>query len=97
MISSIIKRSVVIAGHKTSISLEDEFWRAFKEIAQGCRAPISDLLGEIDEQRTAGNLSSAVRLFVLQHSRAPSLIEPLCPMSSNMGDGDKHVGWPSGY
>jgi predicted DNA-binding ribbon-helix-helix protein len=59
------KRSVTLAGHRTSVSVEDEFWDALKAIAQDHGRALSDLLTEIDTARP-GNLSSAVRLFVLK-------------------------------
>ena len=62
--------SSAIAGHKTSVSLEDAFWRGLKEIAIGCNKTLSDLVAEIDTGRPHGNLSSAIRLFVLDHYRA---------------------------
>ena len=62
---TVIKRSVVLASHKTSISLEDEFWKGLKEIAAGRDISVSDLVGDIDSNRQHTNLSSAVRLFVL--------------------------------
>jgi predicted DNA-binding ribbon-helix-helix protein len=65
MKSSIIKRSVVIAGHKTSVSLEDAFWSGLKEIARAQQATLSKTVAEIDKARQQGNLSSAIRLFVL--------------------------------
>jgi predicted DNA-binding ribbon-helix-helix protein len=70
MQSPVIKRSIVIAGHKTSVSLEDAFWRGLKEIAIGRDKTLSDLVAEIDTERQHGNLSSAIRLFVLDHYRA---------------------------
>jgi predicted DNA-binding ribbon-helix-helix protein len=70
MKSPVIKRSIVIAGHKTSVSLEDAFWKGLKEIAQVQRATLSDLVAAIDTQRQVGNLSSASRLFVLEHFQA---------------------------
>jgi predicted DNA-binding ribbon-helix-helix protein len=69
MKSSVIKRSIVLAGHKTSVSLEDAFWRALKEIAGGRQITLSDLVSSIDSERQQGNLSSAVRLFVLDFHR----------------------------
>jgi predicted DNA-binding ribbon-helix-helix protein len=69
MKSPVIKRSIVIAGHKTSVSLEDAFWRGLKEIAIGRDKTLSDLVAEIDTGRPHGNLSSAIRLFVLDHYR----------------------------
>lgn len=72
MKSPVVKRSIVIAGHKTSVSLEDAFWDALKEIAARRKATLSDLVASIDSSRTQGNLSSAIRLFVLDHFRAAS-------------------------
>ena len=72
MKSSIIKRSVVIAGHKTSVSLEDAFWSDLKEIARGQQATLSNVVAEIDKARQRGNLSSAIRLFVLDRVRTPA-------------------------
>jgi len=70
MKSPVVKRSIVIAGHKTSVSLEDAFWRGLKEIAVSRRMTLSDLVGAIDTERQHGNLSSAIRLFVLDHYQA---------------------------
>jgi predicted DNA-binding ribbon-helix-helix protein len=67
MKSPVVKRSIVIAGHKTSISLEDAFWKALKDIAIARHATLSDLVASIDQERQHGNLSSAIRLFVLDH------------------------------
>jgi predicted DNA-binding ribbon-helix-helix protein len=69
MKSSVVKRSIVIAGHKTSVSLEDAFWKALKDIAGGRDITLSDLVASIDTDRRQGNLSSAIRLFVLDHYR----------------------------
>ena len=69
MKSSIIKRSVIIDGHKTSVSLEDAFWSDLKEIAHRHQSTLSKLVTQIDETRQQGNLSSAIRLFVLEHIR----------------------------
>jgi predicted DNA-binding ribbon-helix-helix protein len=70
MNSGVIKRSIVIAGHKTSVSLEDEFWVGLKEIAAARGITLSDLVASIDTGRQHGNLSSAIRLFVLHHYRS---------------------------
>lgn len=59
------KRSIVINKHKTSISLEDEFWDELKNIAARKASTIKELVGQIDEDREGGNLSSALRLYVL--------------------------------
>jgi predicted DNA-binding ribbon-helix-helix protein len=69
MKSPVVKRSIVIAGHKTSVSLEDAFWTCLKEIAGTRELTLSDLVASIDTDRHAGNLSSAIRLFVLSHYR----------------------------
>ena len=70
MKSPVVKRSIVIAGHKTSVSLEDAFWDALKEIATVRNATLSEVVAGIDASRSQGNLSSAIRLFVLDHFRA---------------------------
>ena len=70
MKSPVVKRSIVIAGHKTSVSLEDAFWKGLKEIANSRELTLSDLVATIDTDRRHGNLSSAIRLFVLDHYRA---------------------------
>ncbi|HWP26354.1 MAG TPA: ribbon-helix-helix domain-containing protein [Xanthobacteraceae bacterium] len=72
MKSPVVKRSIVIAGHKTSVSLEDAFWRSLKEIATRRDMTLSDLVASIDAGRRHGNLSSAIRLFVLDHYRSQS-------------------------
>jgi predicted DNA-binding ribbon-helix-helix protein len=69
MKSPVVKRSIVIAGHKTSVSLEDAFWKCLKEIAGHRDVTLSDLVASIDSDRQHGNLSSAIRLFVLDHYR----------------------------
>jgi predicted DNA-binding ribbon-helix-helix protein len=69
MKSPVIKRSVIIGGHRTSISLEDEFWSGLKEIAQAQGATVAQTVTEIDKTRQRSNLSSAVRLFVLDWVR----------------------------
>jgi predicted DNA-binding ribbon-helix-helix protein len=63
--SLVLKRSIVIAGHKTSVSLEGEFWDSLKEIAVERGITIKELVAAIDADREHGNLSSAIRLFVL--------------------------------
>lgn len=64
------KRSLTIAGHRTSISLEAPFWTALSEIAEAKGQSISGLVGEIDRERTGGtNLSAAIRVFVLEWYR----------------------------
>lgn len=64
------KRSLTLRGHRTSVSLEDDFWRAFREIATEKGRPINALAADIDEDRgTDCGLASAIRLYVLQHYR----------------------------
>ncbi len=70
MKSLVTKRSIVVAGHKTSVSLEPAFWNGLKEIASHRKVTLSELVGSIDSERLHGNLSSALRLFVLDHYRS---------------------------
>jgi len=79
MKSPVVKRSIVVAGHKTSVSLEEAFWNGMKEISALRNITLSELVGEIDSNRQQGNLSSAIRLFVLDYFRsraAPAAVEP---------------------
>lgn len=71
-----IKRSFRIAGHATSISLEAPFWDLFKEAATVRNLPLAQLVAEIDQQRGATNLSSAVRVWLLAYARAHPM--PAC-------------------
>jgi len=69
--STVIKRTIVVAGHTTSVSLEDEFWNFLKEIADERDETLRDLVAEINEGRDEHcNLSSAIRLFVLGYAQA---------------------------
>jgi predicted DNA-binding ribbon-helix-helix protein len=70
MKSPVGKRSVFFAGRKTSVSLEDAFWNALKEIARKRLMTLSELIGTIDSQRQHRNLSSALRIFVLEYYRS---------------------------
>ena len=70
--SGIVKRSVRIAGHATSISLEAPFWRALCDIAATRGISVNSLVAAIDAER-GGNLSSAIRLFVLECARSGDL------------------------
>src|SRR5499426_4489543 len=72
MKSTVVKRSIVVAGHKTSVSLEDAFWQGLKQIAGERELTLSDLVATIDTERRQGNLSSAIRLFVLDYYQASS-------------------------
>jgi predicted DNA-binding ribbon-helix-helix protein len=68
--AGVVKRSVAIAGHRTSVSLEPPFWDALKEIAAERALSVQALIGDIDAGRGAANLSSAIRVFVLREVRA---------------------------
>jgi predicted DNA-binding ribbon-helix-helix protein len=72
MKSPVVKRSIVIEGHKTSVSLEDAFWQGLKQIAAARGMTLSDLVAAIDRERKQGNLSSAIRLYVLDYYRSRS-------------------------
>jgi predicted DNA-binding ribbon-helix-helix protein len=69
MKSTVIKRSVKIDGHTTSVSLEDAFWKALKEIAGGRNMTLAELVTSINAKREHPNLSSAIRLFILSYFR----------------------------
>jgi predicted DNA-binding ribbon-helix-helix protein len=67
--TAVVKRSVVLNGHKTSVSLENEFWQGLHEIAERQGTSIAQLVAQIDRGRDNCNLSSAIRVFVYTHSR----------------------------
>ena len=69
MKSPVVKRSIIIAGHKTSVRLEDAFWSGLQQIASGCDRTLSEMVAAIDSGRAHGDLSCAIRLFVLDHYR----------------------------
>jgi predicted DNA-binding ribbon-helix-helix protein len=83
VVGSIQKRSVIIASHRTSVSLEPEFWAALKDIAQRRDKSINELVTEIDGQRR-GNLSSALRVYVLTflQGQLASASEPREPVAA---------------
>ncbi len=66
------KRSVKISGHLTSVSLEEEFWQELKKLAKAEKLSLNGLIAKIDKGRS-GNLSSALRLYVLRNLKKPSL------------------------
>ncbi|MGQ4273132.1 ribbon-helix-helix domain-containing protein [Terrihabitans sp. B22-R8] len=74
--SGVLKRSIAIAGHRTSITLEDEFWAGLREIAEADGKTLRALVAEIDAARGPNNLSSAIRLRVLHHYRAGCGLPP---------------------
>lgn len=65
----VVKRSIVIAGHRTSVSLEDAFWRALKDLAGRNGVSLAALVASVDAQRGDANLSSALRVFALEQTR----------------------------
>jgi predicted DNA-binding ribbon-helix-helix protein len=83
--SRVVKRSVVIAGRKTSVNLEDAFWKELKEIASGRDITLSGLIAAIDSERRQGNLSSASRLFVLE------FLSPSAFRQKGGRDGTRHI------
>ena len=72
MQTAVIKRSIVLDGHKTSVSLENEFWHGLREIAARENISLSTLVGKIDRERNSCNLSSAIRVHVFNYFRAGS-------------------------
>ncbi|MGB7579942.1 MAG: ribbon-helix-helix domain-containing protein [Pseudolabrys sp.] len=74
MKSLVVRRSVMIDRHKTSVSLEDPFWSGLKEIAHSERATVPELLAKIDGAREHRNLSSPIRLFVLDQVRTNGVL-----------------------
>jgi predicted DNA-binding ribbon-helix-helix protein len=88
--SAVVKRSIVVSGHKTSVSLEDAFWKGLKEIAGGRHLSLSDLIARIDSDREYGNLSSAIRLFVLDFYR-----EQLSRLAVANDEGHGQAGTPT--
>ena len=66
---SVVKRSVLLGNHKTSVSLEQPFWDSMKEISRERGKTLSELVSEINDNRQQSNLSSAIRLFVLDYFR----------------------------
>jgi len=73
MKSAVIKRSVVVNGRKTSVSLENEFWDALRQVAKQSKLSVASLLVEIERSRTTINLSSAIRIFLLNYFRTQNL------------------------
>jgi predicted DNA-binding ribbon-helix-helix protein len=82
MNSTVKKRSIVIGGHKTSISLEDNFWACLRQIARERTATVSAFIGMLDADRDGSNLSSAIRVFVLHHCRNYVVPNPHATSSS---------------
>jgi predicted DNA-binding ribbon-helix-helix protein len=85
MKSLVSKRSIVIAGHKTSVSLEGQFWNSLKEIAGQRGMTVAALVAAIDGNRQHANLSSALRLFVLDAYRDQVRLNQAAPVRSSPG------------
>ena len=85
MKSPVVKRSVMVGRHKTSVSLEEAFWNSMKEISGQRDMTLSELVGEIDSNRQQGNLSSAIRLFVLDYFRSRAMAPAV---RKNKSDGE---------
>lgn len=81
MTSAIIKRSVVVNGHKTSVSLENEFWEALRDMADAQNVKLSVLVQQIERGRSNANLSSAIRVFVFEHYRKTMDAPPQRPLA----------------
>ena len=82
-----IKRSIRIAGHATSVSLENEFWQALRQIAKERNTSLSHLLAEVDRNRAGRSLASACRIHVLQHFQKKA--EEYRKMASRAGPRDR--------
>ena len=78
------KRSIVIDGHKTSVSLEDDFWACVRQIARERATTLSELLGMLHAERNGGNLSSTIRGFVLDHYRDNVASNQILPAGGNL-------------
>lgn len=83
MKSAIAKRSVVLDRHKTSISLEDAFWDGVRAIADRKKIKLTELLAQIDAERNHANLSSAIRVFVLNEMRTQAGFPPEAPAAGD--------------
>ena len=81
--SQVAKRSIVVGGHKTSVSLEEPFWQGLKDIASKRRRTLSELVASIDTERKFGNLSSAIRMFVLKHYQESAPSQRIAPSAGD--------------
>jgi predicted DNA-binding ribbon-helix-helix protein len=88
------KRSIFVVGHYTSVSLEDEFWKSLRQIADKRHQKLYELIAEIDQGRDLANLSSAIRLFILQYYRDQIGQESAIafPLTQERLNGAKHIG-----
>lgn len=90
MKSAILKHSIVLGGHKTSVSLEESFWAGLKDIAKYDHQTLSELVANIDAKRRRGGLSSSLRLFVLDYYRT----HEASPGPHHDGHDDTPSMWP---
>ncbi len=91
MRSSMRKRSVLVRSHKTSVSLENEFWNALKTIARTRGQHTMDLVEQIDANRVTANLSSAIRCFVLDHFKSSAMHQKTPQEPTQKDDGPAQV------
>ena len=92
MKSVVIKRSILINGRKTSVSLENEFWEGLREIADRGMIAHSTLVEQIDQERDNVNLSSAIRVFVFNHFRSQGRVRPAGNFEASRGESMKLQG-----
>jgi len=90
--SQVIKRSLVVGGHKTSVSLEDAFWDELRAIAHKFGVHLSQLVGSIDAERQHSNLSSAIRLFVFEYRSHITNTDGMSPTAQAVLAGIKRLG-----
>jgi predicted DNA-binding ribbon-helix-helix protein len=86
MKTAVIKRSIVIAGHKTSVSLENEFWEGLRDIAKCKSISVSALAEQIDRVRNSNNLSSAIRVYVFTDFRRRASSHNFEPVEQRFAD-----------
>ena len=92
--SAVVKRGIVVRGRKTSVSLEDEFWISLREIADREMTRVNKLVEQIERDRTGINLSSEIRVFVLNYFRgAPATLtfESSADARSTHAEANKHL------
>lgn len=88
--SRVVKRSLVVGGHKTSVSLEDAFWIELRAIAHRLGVHLSQLVGSIDLERQHSNLSSAIRLFVFEYCSRQGVAEPSQTVQAVLARAKRH-------
>ena len=93
MKSLVVKRSVIIADHRTSVSVEEAFWKSLKEITGSQSMSLSDLVTKIDGKREYGNLSSTIRLFVLKVYREQLELQDVRQKAIQRAIDSFHVGY----